>query len=254
MKMRFVRSLAALAAVALFACAAQANTVEYQFNSVTNGGIALTPYMGSTAMSGAGIIGQYNWTIIGPSTLGPVGMNFSTFCVDIPQDIALNGQYDYTLTDPSNAPKPVSTYMNGPMGADNAAALGRLWAADIGNVVNATSVANELEAAAAFQLAVWKITYNAAPDNLNTNDALDNLTIKLYTANSTLQNQINTDAFNWASAALNSSGPGTPLVALSSITAQDQITVAPTPAAAIAGLVLMAGMFAVRLRKRQMMA
>jgi hypothetical protein len=144
--------------------------------------------------------------------------------------------------------------MNGPMGADNAAALGRLWAADIGNVVNATSVANELEAAAAFQVAVWKITYNESPDNVNTNDALDNLTIKLYTANSALQNQINTDAFNWASAALNSSGPGTPLIALSSTTAQDQITMAPTPAAAIAGLVLMAGMFVFRLRKRQLMA
>ncbi|HEX5244349.1 MAG TPA: hypothetical protein VFW23_13885, partial [Tepidisphaeraceae bacterium] len=74
--MRVVRSLAALAAVALFACAAQANSVEYQFNSVTNGGIGLTPYMGGTAMSGAGIVGQYNWTIIGPSSLGPVGTNF----------------------------------------------------------------------------------------------------------------------------------------------------------------------------------
>lgn len=252
--MRVVRSLAALAAVALFACAAQANSVEYQFNSVTNGGIGLTPYMGSTAMSSAGSVGLYNWTIIGPSTLGPVGMNFSTFCIDIPQDIALNGQYDYTLTDPSNAPKPVSTYMNGPMGADNAAALGRLWAADIGNVLNATSVKNELEAAAAFQLAVWKIVYNEAPDNLNTNDALDNLTIKLYTADSATETQINTDAFNWASAALNSSGPGTPLIALSSPTAQDQITVAPTPAAAIAGLVLMAGIFVFRLRNRRMVA
>lgn len=252
--MRVVRSLAALAAVALFACAAQANSVEYQFNSVTNGGIGLTPYMGSTAMSSAGSVGLYNWTIIGPSSLGPVGMNFSTFCIDIPQDIALNGQYDYTVTDPSNAPKPVSTYMNGPMGADNAAALGRLWAADIGNVLNATSVKNELEAAAAFQLAVWKIVYNEAPDNLNTNDALDNLTIKLYTADSATETQINTDAFNWASAALNSSGPGTPLIALSSTTAQDQITMAPTPAAAIAGLVLMAGIFVFRLRNRRMVA
>lgn len=254
MKMRFVRLLASLAAVALFACAARAGSVEYQFNSVTNGGIALTPYMGSTAMSGAGVVGQYNWTIIGPSSLGPIGMNFSTFCIDIPQDIALNGQYDYTLTDPSNAPKPVSTYMNGPMGADNASALGRLWAADIGNVLNATSVANELEAAAAFQLAVWKITYNEAPDNINTNDALDNLTIQLYTPNITLQNQINTDAFNWASGALSSSGPGAPLIALSSLTAQDQITMAPTPAAGIAGLALMAGIFAFGLRKRHLMA
>ena len=243
--MRVVRPLTALIALGLLACAAQAGSVEYQFTSVTNGGIGLTPYMGPNPMSSSpGSIGLYNWTIIGPSSLGPIGSTFYTFCIDIPQDIALNGQYDYTLTNPSNAPQPV-----GAMGADNAAALGRLWAADIGNVLNATSVNKELEAAAAFQLAVWKITYEA-PDNT----ALKDLTIKLYTSDSTLENQINTDAFNWASAALNSSGSGTPLIALSSPTAQDQITVAPTPAAAVAGLVLMAGMFAVRLRKRQLMA
>jgi len=246
--MRIRILLVALIALGLFVSGTQADSVE--FNSVTNGGVIIQPLLSGNAMSGWGIIGQYNWTVEqNGSALGPNGSHFFTFCIDITQDIGFNGTYDYTLTNPANAPKPNSTYMNGPMGADDAAALGRLWAADIGNVLNATSVNNELEAAAAFQLAVWKITYNKSADNLNTNDALDKLTIQLYTPDSTLQNQINTDAFNWASAALNSSGPGTPLVALSSLTAQDQITMAPTPAAAIAGLALMAGMFAVRLRR-----
>ena len=251
--MRIHRFFAALLGLGLFVSGVRADSV--QFNTVTNGGTIIQPLLNGSAMSGWGIIGQYNWTVEqNGSALGPNGSHFFTFCIDIPQDIAFNGTYDYTLTNPANAPKPNSTYMNGPMGADNAAALGRLWAADIGNVLGATSVANELEASAAFQLAVWKITYNQAPDNLNTNDTLDGLTIQLYTADPTLQNQINTDAFNWASAALNSSGTGTPLVALSSLTAQDQITMAPTPAAVFAGLVLMAGIFAVRLRRRRLIA
>ncbi|HEX5244743.1 MAG TPA: hypothetical protein VFW23_15880 [Tepidisphaeraceae bacterium] len=243
----------ALAALGFFVSGAQADSVE--FDNVTNGGVIISPLLSGSAMSGWGYIGQYNWTVEqNGSALGPNGSHFFTFCIDITQDITFNGTYDYTLTNPANAPKPNSAYMNGPMGADNAAALGRLWSADIGNVVNATSVDNELEAAAAFQVAVWKITYNKSVDNLNTNDALDNLTIQLYTPDATLQNQINTDAFNWASAALNSSGSGTPLVALSSLTAQDQITFAPTPAAAIAGLALMAAMFALRLRNRRLVA
>lgn len=251
--MRIYGFFAALLALGLFVSGAQADSV--QFNTVTNGGTIILPLLNGSAMSGWGIIGQYNWTVEqNGSALGPNGSHFFTFCIDIPQDIAFNGTYDYTLTNPANAPKPSSTYMNGPMGVDNAAALGRLWTADIGNVLNATSVANELEASAAFQLAVWKITYNKSPDNLNIYDALDHLTIQLYTPNAALQNQINADAFNWANAALNSSGPGTPLVALSSLTAQDQITMAPTPAAAIAGLVLMAAIFAVCLPRRRLIA
>lgn len=251
--MRIGVLLVALMGLGLFVSAAQADSVE--FNSVTNDGVIIQPLLSGSAMTGWGYIGQYNWTVEqNGSALGPNGSHFFTFCIDITQDIAFNNTYNYALTDPANAPKPNSTFMNGPMGADNASALGRLWAADIGNVLNATSAANELEAAAAFQLAVWKITYNAAPDNININDALDNLTIQLYTPNASLQNQINTDAFNWASAALNSSGPGTPLIALSSLDYQDQITTAPTPAAAIGGLALLAGLFALRLRKRRLTA
>src|SRR5690348_15171782 len=162
--MRLLKFVACALVLFLAQSLACASSVTADLTSVTNGGVAITPYIGTTAMSGAGIIGQYNWKVVNsPSPLGNPGATYYTFCIEITQDITFNQDYTYTLTTPWDAPNPVpnSTFLAGHMSTQSAAALGRLWSDHINDVLNAPNAGQELFNAAAFQIAVWKLVYDS---------------------------------------------------------------------------------------------
>lgn len=164
-----------------------------------------------------GTAGQYQWQQnSGTYVLGKAG-SFSTFCIEITQDISLNTQYGYELTSLQNSPQPTPNYWipNNGMGSADAAEIDRLWAADYSKV-------NSADSAAAFQFAIWKIIYGSQ------------LTFSAGTPfnGSEISGDVGM-ASTWL-AALPTSGSGANLVALSSSSAsspnpgaQDQITLAP---------------------------
>jgi hypothetical protein len=110
--------------------------------------------------------GVVNWTVATPpagkpnaSWVPPVGGSFTTFCIELSQDINPGKVYTYQLTALAYAPSPgtAPAQANPPhagMGTIKANAIEELWGQDY------SSIATNSTNAAAFQLAIWKIEYD----------------------------------------------------------------------------------------------
>lgn len=169
-----------------------------------------------------GEVGEYEWTQTSPSS-APLATNFTTFCIEINQDINFNQPpYTYTVASLASAPQPNSPWISGGMGAAKAAQIDELWGQDFSKINNATT-------AAEFQYAVWYIVYGSELSVDSTNTPLLN-TAKTWVSN------------------LNTSGPTADVIALVSGEptnngdAQDQITAIPLPSSAYTGLALLGGL------------
>ena len=211
--MRITKCVVAVIAATVLAAYSHAATITATFESVGGGGVLVTPSLNGTSI-GTGLAGQYFWKQQSGSPVLGNGGNFLTFCIELTQDIDFNQPpYQYSIVDLATAPQP-GTYIgaNG-MGTARADEIRELFGQDLSKVVDTST-------AATFQFAVWRILYGSALTLDSANAG------RLATADS------------WI-AGLNANGAKASLIALSSPTAQDQVTIAtPLPSAAWGGMLL----------------
>ena len=201
----------------------RASSITATFTGVANGGITVTPTLNGAAV-GTGLAGQYLWhETAGSPILGNAG-DYRTFCIELTQDISSNQSYTYSVVDLATAPRPGQYVGSSGMGTAKADQITQLWGQDFSKVVDGNT-------AAEFQFAVWRIVYGQIFGVDSGNAA------RLAVADS------------WIGA-LDPNGARAPVIALSSPTVQDQITVAPIPSAAWSGLTLIAGLGTFRFCRR----
>ncbi len=100
--------------------------------------------------------GEMNWTAKGTNNPAWLTNPFTTFCIELTQDVSPGNTYTYKLVQLQDAPNP-GTSQNGNgsgMGIDKADKIRQLWYADY------NSIGSDGVKAAAFQLAIWKIEYD----------------------------------------------------------------------------------------------
>jgi hypothetical protein len=179
-------------------------------------------------------IGAISWTQNNPVN-SVIGSPFYTFCIEINQDVYIGSSNNvYSLTNLAAAPipGPVPNNSSGSstgMGAGPADAITRLWHGFYGNsptAMNGTS-ATDLVNAAAFQLALWRLEYDwnsyasggyALTDFSHGNFRATNPSAVISLAQ-TLLSDVLSDTGNYGSSG------GLQLVALTSPTLQDQVTI-----------------------------
>jgi hypothetical protein len=185
--------------------------------------------------------GPTHWVTTTASVLGAKGTSFTSFCIELTQEVGSGKTYQFQLENLKDAPNSGGQHGGAPiMGADKAKLIRELWAADFSSIgTNGTK-------GAAFQLAIWKIEYDGG--SANTSFSTGNF-----------RASGNTAAIDQATAWLDAIGtnlnlPKAPgLVGLGNPSAQDQLTqlpgssqisAAPAPAsvylAGLGGLVLVA--------------
>jgi hypothetical protein len=213
--------------------------------------------------------GQMNWKLLSESSpdalMQTPNSTFSTFCIEVNQFVSTNSNYNYNIVHPSAAPLTGSgTWVpgdldgNGPMAAARASLLGELWANYHGTIAAAATLSAKNVLAAAFQMAIWEIVYDGAtpsegltlakPASGDPNYATrgKQFWVKRPSNSATGNDALIRQAFDTAQGWLAAIGPDgllnnktTYIVALSSLTAQDQITEqAPEPATFVAWSVL----------------
>jgi hypothetical protein len=129
----------------------------------------LTPYTFPTSyLQGAGDItggtGAIGWQGVGSNPSDFTG-SFTTFCIDLIQDINFGGTYNYTEMPVASAPQPGAYPSGSPvtgMGSVKASELNTLFAEQFNNL----TTDNALEA---FQLAIWNVVYDTDA-SVNTGD------------------------------------------------------------------------------------
>lgn len=183
--------------------------------------------------------GVVNWTLV--ATDSAIPHNFTTFCLELTQDISPGNQYTYSLTALEDAPKPGS----GPTGGNNG--MGLTKANEIRDLWGAfhSSIGTDGVKAAAFQLDIWKIEYDWG-DASATDFGSGNFQAN---GNAAATSQATT----WLMALSNAQNNFTmanDLIAMTNPNAQDQLTelvpVPPTFALAGAGLLSLLGYGSVR--------
>lgn len=198
--------------------------------------------LGSTTYSNV-LTGQYNWLRTGGDT-GPfmTGNNFSTFCIELTQYITNNPSptgTSYALQELQYAPDPGINQGNpgspSGMGTVRQNMLQQLFDTKLADVTTATK-------AAAFQVAIWEIVFEAG--GVTPNLPLDASAGNLKVNNSTVATQANTYL-----AGITGTYTGSTYIlrAMSSLDSQDQVVWWPNPnpgdgnpVPAPAGLVLLA--------------
>ncbi|MBY0308678.1 MAG: Cys-Gln thioester bond-forming surface protein [Phycisphaerales bacterium] len=217
---------ATLTALTVAACAGTtlADTINGTFTGVSPGQ-AVSVRLNSTDMNTQA--GAFNFlrNAGNPGTLPGFSPSFQGFCIDLTEFVQANHAYEFQTYSLANAP----TSDAGPMGAARAARLERLFAQRYTALATA---ANQGQAYAAFQLAVWEIVND---DGLN----LETGPFRVNSASSGTQAL----AQSWLTGV--NSGPGWNLVAIddpanSTAPGRQGYVMAPTPGAAAlfgAGLV-----------------
>jgi hypothetical protein len=199
------------------------------FGGILSPGASVTINLGDGSSPSVGYYpGAMNWIVKAPTDSGkpnafwvpPAGDGFTTFCIELTQDVSPGNVYTYQLTALANAPSPgtVPAQANPPqagMGTIKADAIEELWGQDH------SSIGSNGTNGAAFQLAIWKIEYDWGTANFDT-FAAGNFQA---TGNATVISQAKT----WLDAVKNNpnSAPTANLIALSNPSIQDQVTELP---------------------------
>jgi hypothetical protein len=223
----------------------RAGTVTAEFTGTSNHG-APTVYIndgsGSSHLTAYQFAGYMDWTQSG-ATNPLLPLHFTTFCIELTQDVSTGHTYTFTPTALNLAPTPGSAQTGGPsgMGLVKADAISRLW----GGFYTDHMSAND---AAAFQLAIWRIEYDGIGSTISDFShgnfrasgpaAVINEAVTLF-------NDVVTGVFSESMAA---SG----LIALSNPTYQDQLTQdAPEPSSLCLGALGTFLVSALRYRRRR---
>ena len=212
------------------------------------------------------IAGPEHWHQTGGTlNIGDTNGDFTTYCIEIMQDVVLNSTYNFTVAVVKDAPTPGTLVvpnpgpnLPGPMGQAKADMIGKLWALHHSDTLSndAANLFDKAAGAAAFQTAIWEIVYeNSGTLNLSTGDL-----IATATASSVTSSRAISIASSWLSELSNNVTYTAPnLKAISSSGYQDQIFELPVPqgapgtplpSAACAGLALL-GLLGASSRRRR---
>ena len=230
-----MRTITCVAALALAAGTAAADTVRLEFDSVGSGRNVRVSLGSSTFNCFAGQL-VHTFSNGNGAAAGLSG-NIKTFCSDLTQGVTSAGS-TYTVTGIQNLPG------GSPMGAAKTQAIYDMYAYAGGQENGADS-----DMAAAFQLAIWEVIYdysgNASSLSLSSGDLK---------AKSALGLSLSSSILNKASllfAAIGSNAAQLGLMGFQNGSFQDQIAhvqLVPVPMAAMAGLVGLMGAAYVRRR------
>lgn len=232
--------------------AARAGTVTATLDGVSPSQIVGLSY--NSQWLGNAYAGALNWT--GQQANGPgLDGSFTTFCIDLTQDVYIGGTYTYDVADPSLAPNPLPpTAPVGAtgMGAANLQRLQNLYALDY------DSIGTDNDRGAAFQIAIWEVLFDTGQSHdVSTGQfAVSGASTNVIN----LANQFVADATSSDTLAFRNQ-----LMALTSATAQDQLfigppasiepgpplTAVPTPAAAVGALPLLGALAAFKRKRRR---
>jgi len=222
------RNLTAIAAgsmvLALVGGTVNADVIEATFDSVEPG-MTINYTLDGGGNFSESRAGTFNWTRTGGDYAGggAVG-NFTTYCIELTQQVGYGNNYSYIVADPADAPVP---------GAGMGQAKADLLAELFGTFHRDDFTQQE---AVGFQTAVWEIVNDdgvdlAAGDFQVTDSGVDYFDI----------------AQGWLNA-LDGTGSMATLVAMTSRDVQDHIFMVPAPASMSLALL---GLFAVSRRRRR---
>ncbi len=235
-----MRLITAIAAIAIAAGAATADTVRLKFDSVGQGrNVNMT--IGSSSFNC--FAGQLNHTFSnGNGVAAGLTGNKITFCSDLTQTVSSLVGSTYTVTGIENLPV-TSGYAA--MGATKKQAIYDMYAAAGG-----TQLGADADMAAAFQVAIWEVIYDYNGSSGSLNLASGQLKAK-NTNGTALSSAIASKAAQLFSA-IGANVAQAGLMGFSNGSFQDQILqtvqLVPVPTAAFAGLTGLGGLMLVRRR------
>lgn len=140
------------------AAATHAGTITGQLVGVGNNNVVqlrINDGNGTNNFFNYGYSGYVNWAQTPANNNTGIPNNFSTFCIELTQNISIGSTYTYTLATLESAPTPGSPQTGQPngMGSFKANAIRKLWAGAYSSNMSQVD-------AAAFQLAVWRLEYD----------------------------------------------------------------------------------------------
>ncbi len=219
-----MRTTAILAALAIAAGSAAADTVRMEFDSTGSGRNVRVSLGSSTINCFAGQL-VHTFSNGNGAAAGLTG-NYITFCSDFAQSVSTSGS-TYTVSGIQNLPG------SGPMGAAKMHAIYDMYAAAGGS-----QMGSDADMAAAFQLAIWEVIYDYDPSSAGSLNLASGTLKARSTSGSALSSAIATRAASLFSA-IGSNAAQTGLMGFTSSSFQDQILqlqLVPVPLAAVAGL------------------
>jgi hypothetical protein len=165
-------ALAAILLAGVVACSStRAETITATLGSLTPNvypTVEVTYNGGANHTQVTGGAGQINW--VNGSTSNPTNdsnftPNFSTYCIDLLQDINFGHQYIYdTAILASGAPQPGAyldkSGLTSPMGAVRAGDIQKLYDLHFGDTLGTTAASDVNKTA--FQLAIWNLIYDVS--------------------------------------------------------------------------------------------
>lgn len=201
--------------------AVNAYTITANLTKTDNGSVTTNQGAGGSPTTGYNYAGYLYWgsvtsaggtSGVGQPNFSDLSSGFKSFCIQFSQHVGIGANSTFTpIYDVASAPLP-----GGGMGLDRAIALGRLF--DM-HYSASLSVAD----ASAFQLAVWEIVYDGLAGNAGLNLAAGNFQV---TSGSTGY----ATAASWLADVGNNSkvyADKYNVIALTSLTLQDQVTGTP---------------------------
>lgn len=119
--------------------------------------------------------GAFNWSHLTNVSGTPLAFtaspsnssDFISFCIELTQDISFGHTYQVDAIDLSAAPIPASGPLGSGMGTSAAGYIGQLWAAHFTGIFTGSASTQDANAAA-FQLAIWKLEYDAGSMRFDT--------------------------------------------------------------------------------------
>jgi hypothetical protein len=166
------------------------------------------------------LAGVFNWTRTGGTHGVEIAVDFDSFCIELTQSVGFGSSYTMEVIPVETGPLPGSPETGGlaGMGLDKADDLAKFWHSFYEDALLSA------DNAAAFQTAVWEIVYDDG------NDLASGAFQAQRDGNGAFKDSFVNTSVSWLSSLPELAGRAQ-LVALSSATLQDQVTVVPEPAA-----------------------